>query len=84
MKIAERMRRDGWRLIGTVWQGRHAGLIVDIRDGEASAFHHSKERASDRVLRVPTEARHGLRSLAQRAKAAARRLAAERKRMAPL
>lgn len=84
MKVSERMRRDGWRLIGAVWQGRHAGLIVQIKHGEASAFHHSKERASDRVLCVPTEARHGLRSLAQRARSAARDLAAERMKAAPL
>lgn len=78
------MQRDGWHRVGTAWQGRYAGLIVEVKDAEASAFHHSKERASDRVLRTPAEARHGVRSLAQRAKAAARRLNKERKRMAPL
>lgn len=88
MTRAERMRRDGWRLMDGfgVWQGRHAGLVVDVRvatddrDAAACAFHHSHERATDRVLDAHMDAQHGLRSLAQRAKAAARKLARERGR----
>jgi hypothetical protein len=80
MKVVDRMRRDGWNAIGRTgyWEARHAGMIVEICPGEASAFHHSKEHVLDRVLVVRTEARHGMRNLAQRAKALARKLARER------
>ena len=83
MTVAERMRKDGWQhLVGNIWlKHMHGHTFVLCRDGDKVApAGFSVDPYCDDGRDYGFGLRVGLRDLAQRAKAAARRLARKGKR----
>lgn len=76
MTVAERMRKDGWRLDDGEWVNRIAGVYVIVyNDENGFGYFETHVNEVNGECWYPWSRRVGLRDLAQRAKAAARRLA---------
>lgn len=73
MTVAERMLRDGWTRIMFGWMRYECGIWCWVDDG-----HGYGVQAPEGPVYPAVRCDHGMRSLAQRAKAAARKLARER------
>lgn len=94
MTVAERMRRRGWKLVrrGFYWITHVEGVrcLIDTASREGWLYtswdkeQHFVIAASDNPLNYTAVAPYGIVDVAQRLAAAARKLAKERKRMAPL
>ena len=80
MTVAERMRKDGWYYDMGDWSRRVCGVLVVVYRVDANESCMETHTQDDGERWYQWRRRVGLRDLAQRAKAAARRLARKGKR----